>query len=200
VAGPGNLQILDGLSNIGGAWPGLALLVGGRLSNGRGAVVLAWPGVAVWHGMPWLDSATAVRRRMRGMMIRDETGRSALGAAVAVVLVVGLGAWVLALILGGGDAAPAAPAPAAVSPALATVQACWSEPKPGDQPERVCGVLGAAPADAYAFDPYPLPTSQAFPHDAGDGTYVHTADGTAEKIGGQWLFCPTGWTDTECGA
>jgi hypothetical protein len=136
---------------------------------------------------------------MRGMMIRDETGRSALGAALAVVLVVGLAAWVLALILGSGDAAPAA-TPTAVSPALATVQACWSEPKPAGQPERVCGVLGAAPADAYAFGPYPLPVAQAFPHDAGDGTYVHTPDGTAEKIGGQWLFCPTGWTDTECGA
>jgi hypothetical protein len=64
----------------------------------------------------------------------------------------------------------------------------------------VCGVLGAAPADAYAFGPYPLPTSQVFPRDAADGTYVHTADGTAERIAGQWLFCPTGWTDTECGA
>jgi hypothetical protein len=138
---------------------------------------------------------------MLGMMIRDESTRSALGAAVAVVLVVGLAAWVLALILGGGDAAPAAvPTAGPVSAAVATVQACWSEPKPGDQPERVCGVLGAAPADAYAFEPYPQPTSQAFPHDAADGTYVHTPDGTAEKVDGQWLFCPTGWTDTECGA
>ena len=32
--------------------------------------------------------------------------------------------------------------------------ACWLEPRPGDEPERICGNANKAPADAYNFGPW----------------------------------------------
>lgn len=48
----------------------------------------------------------------------------------------------------------------------------------------------------------PAPAAVSFSHSAADGSYVRTADGVAEWDASthSWTFCPTGWTDIECGA